>query len=224
MICDDRVTVSDPDSKPSVRHLSLAEAWAGSGRMLFVREPDRLVALLRTLAPHFDDARARVWRDLHPVAPRRFAWTWQRGGGREPLDCWLDIDGAIARRPDRGLSEVEWQTIDDLYVHGPTQPGIPADVRAALIEHLGLDPADAFPQIDHAAIPARSWSWNQREDGEEGASVGGAAVIIGYQYQHDIGWGEYAVERVITRAADIYLSAPPDIEAEIRAALTPPYS
>src|SRR5688572_24287611 len=40
---DDAVVVSDPDSKPSVRTLTLAEAWAGSGRMLFVREPDRLV-------------------------------------------------------------------------------------------------------------------------------------------------------------------------------------
>jgi hypothetical protein len=219
LIDDNEVVVSDPDSMPSVRRLSLTAAWEGSGRMLFVRDPDRLVELLRTMAPSFDDARARVWRDLRPLPPRRFAWTWDRGGGREPLACWLDVEGAIVRRPDRSSIEEPWHTIDDLYVHGPSQPGIPADVRAALVEHLGLDPADAFPRVEHAAIASRSWSWNQREDGEEGASIGGAAVTIGYQYQHDLAWGEYAVERVITRAADIYLHAPADIESEMRALL-----
>ena len=72
----DDVTVTDPTCAPSVHTLSFAEAWAGSGRMLFVRDPDRLVEILRALAPRFDDARARVWRDLrarrdHDGAPRR---------------------------------------------------------------------------------------------------------------------------------------------------------
>jgi hypothetical protein len=216
---DDAVVVTDTQSMPSVRTLSFAEAWAGSGRMLFVRDPDRLVAILRALAGRFTDARSRVWRDLRAdLAPRRFTWTWDRGA-REPLDCWIELDGAIARRPDRGLGEVAWQTVDDLYVHGPTQPGIPRELRAALIDHLQLDPADAFPAVDHAAIPARSWSWDQRDDGETGASIGGAAVVAGYQYRQDMGWSEYAVERVITRAAEIYLWAPASIEAELRAAL-----
>lgn len=50
LIDDDVVTLSDPDTQPSIRRLSLAEAWEGSGRMLFVHDPDRLVDLLRTLA------------------------------------------------------------------------------------------------------------------------------------------------------------------------------
>jgi hypothetical protein len=217
---DDGVVVTDTNSTPSVRTLTFAEAWAGSGRMLFVRDPDRMVELLRALAPRFDDARARVWRDLRAdLPPRRFAWTWDRGGGRAPLDCWLELDGAIARRPERSSGEVAWQPIDDLYVHGPTQPGIPRDVRAALIEHLRLDPRDAFPAIDHAAIPARSWSWDVREDGESGVSIGGAAVVAGYQYRQDMGWSEYAVERVVTRAADVHLWAPSDVDGEVRAAL-----
>lgn len=213
VVIGDVVVVIDPDSMPSVRELTPAEAWAGSGRMLFVRDPDKLVEHLRALAPRFDDARARVWRDLRPVAPRRFAWPWKDG------EAWFEVDGAIARRPTRYYDDLGWQTIDDLYVHGPTQPGIPRDVRAALIDHLGLDPRDAFPLVDHAAIPSRSWSWDVRDDGESGLSIGGASVVAGYQYRHDIGWSEYAVERVITRAGDIYLWAPAEIEAEMRAVL-----
>jgi hypothetical protein len=220
VVIGDVVVVVDPDCSPAVRMLSPAEAWAGSGRMLFVRDPDELVAHLRALAPRFDDARARVWRDLRADLPaRRFTWRWERGGGRTPVDCWLELDGAIARRPDRGSSEAPWQTMDDLYVHGPSQPGIPRAMRQELIDHLALDPRDAFPVIDHAAIPARSWSWDQRDDGETGASIGGAAVVAGYQYRHDIGWTEYAVERVVTGAADIFLSAPPEVEAELLALL-----
>lgn len=219
LIGDDAVLVRDPDSMPSERTLPPAEAWAGSGHMLFVRDPDRLVALLRTLAPRFDDARARVWRDLRPVARRRFAWTWDRGGGREPVACWLELDGDIAHRPAQSHEAVAWQTVDDLYVHGPSQVGIPAEVRAALVAHLGLDPADAFPRIDHAAIAPRSWSWNQRDDGEEGLSIGGPSVVMGYQYQHDLAWGEYPVERVLTGAADIHVAAPGSIQAEMRALL-----
>ncbi|HUQ07478.1 MAG TPA: hypothetical protein VM261_33525 [Kofleriaceae bacterium] len=219
LIGDDTVTVRDPDSMPEVRVMSLAAAWAGSGHMLFVRNADTLVGLLRTLAPRFDDARARVWRDLRPVARRRFEWTWDRGGGREPVRSWIELDGDIARRPSRSHEPVDWQTIDDLYVHGPSQVGVPADVRAALVAHLGLDPADAFPLVEHAAIAPRSWSWNQREDGEEGLSIGGPSVVMGYQYQHDIAWGEYPVERVITRAADIYVAAPESIQSEMRALL-----
>jgi hypothetical protein len=219
LIGDDSVTVRDPDSRPEVTVMTLAAAWEGSGRMLFVRDPDRLVALLRTLAPRFDDARARVWRDLRPVARRRFDWTWDRGGGREPRVSWIELDGDIARRPHQSHEAVDWQTIDDLYVHGPSQCAMPADVRAAVIAHLELDPADAFPLVEHAAIAPRSWSWNQREDGEEGLAIGGPAVVMGYQYQHDIAWGEYPVERVITRAADIYVTAPAGIQAEMYAAL-----
>jgi hypothetical protein len=219
LIGDDSVLVRDTDSMPSERKLSLAEAWAGSGHMLFVREPATLVGLLRTMAPRFDDARARVWRDLRPVAPRRFEWTWDRGGGREPRPAWIELDGDIARRPAQTHEAVAWQTIDDLYVYGPSQIGIPAEVRAAIIAHLGLDPSDAFPLVDHAAIAPRSWSWNQREDGEEGLSIGGPSVVMGYQYQHDIAWGEYPVERVITRAADIYVAAPGSIQDEMRALL-----
>jgi hypothetical protein len=219
LIGDDEVVVNDPSSAPSMRRLSLAEAWAGSGRMLFVRDPDRLVELLRTLAPRFDDARARVWRDLRPLPPRRFEWRWDRGNGGEAKECWIEVDGGVVRRPKQYYDDTGWHTVDDLYIHGPTQPGIPADVRAALVDYLGLDPADAFPRVEHAAIAYRSWSWNQREDGEEGASIGGASVVIGYQYQHDIAWGDHAVERVITRAADVYLNAPAAVEAELRTLL-----
>ncbi len=209
---DDEVIVTDTACQPSVRTMSVAEAWAGSGYMLFVRDPDRLVEVLRALALRFDDARARVWRDLRPVPPRRFAW---RHGDK---DAWLEVDGPIARRPV-SFDEVPWQTVDDLYVHGPTQPGIPADVRAALIDHLGLDPRDAFPRIDHAAIPKHDWTWDKQDDGETGMTIGGAGLVVGYRYGHDMGWTEHAVERVLTRAANIHLWAPAEIDAEMRTLL-----
>ncbi len=225
-ILGDEVIVTDPTSLPSRRVLTLAEAFAGSGRMLFVRDPDQLVGVLRELAARLGDlvdprdrARQRFWRAWTPVPARTFTWTWDRGGGREPLACVLEVEGAIARRPQRYYDDLTWQTLDDLFVHGPIQPGIPVDVRAALIEHLGHDPFDAFPRVDRAAIAPRSWSWNQQDDGEEGASIGGATVVIGYQFGHDMGWSEHPVERVISGAADIYFSAPAAIRDELLALL-----
>lgn len=210
----DVVVVSDPDCRPSERRMSRAEAFAGSGRMLFVRDPDRLIELLRDLAarlpalPGRDGVRQRYWRRWTPVPARRFAWG----------DAWLDVEGGIARVPPRAGELVPWQPLDDLLVHGPIQPCIPPDVRAALIAHLGADPADAFPAMDHE-IARRDWTWNQRDDGEEGATLSGATVTTGYQFGHDMGWGDHAVERVYTRAPEIFLSAPAPMIEEIHAAL-----
>jgi|GEM_PF-3874985 len=228
---------SDSRCAPETRSFSLAAAFADA-RMLFIDRPEILAEVLRALSAllvdHALDTRGRqrraFWQAFGATPSLHLAWTYPRSTAQPAEPVTLDVSGVSAlctAPPPDSSAERVWQSIDDLFFYGPLEPGIPAAVRrelvatilSALAPHSGLDASHAFPEIDHALIAPASWSWNVKDDGESGASIGGPSVIVGYQYGHDYGWGAYSVERVLTDAPELSFDAPAETWAAIVEAL-----
>ena len=238
-----QLIASDSGAQPSVQVFALAEAF-GRSRMLFVDRPEILASVLRTLAGLLDEValetprdrkRHAFWRHLSSdgARPLQLSWSWQRLGGQPPQQVTIDVAAEVVLGPEPNRA---WQLLDDALLHGPLDPGIPPLARTALVDRIlealipgsGLGAGDAFPEIDRSRIPDRSWSWNHQDDGEEGVTIGGEAVVVGYQFRHDMGWTAYPVERVVTCAPDVYVSAPSEIwnplMAQLRTAIVGQHS
>ena len=230
--------VWDSRSQPDTRTFSLVEAFADA-RLLFIERPEIFADVMRALATRLDEDQLEVlarrrrafWLAFDACAPFQLGWSYQRSSEQPPRPVTLEVSEVSAlctAPPPDSYTERKWQLIDDLFFHGPLEPGIPAATRAELVAAIlaalkpgsGLDASHAFPEVDHARIEPASWTWDKQEDGESGAAIGGAAVISGYQYGHDFGWSEYSVERVLTGAPEIVVfSAPAEVWAGIVDAL-----
>jgi hypothetical protein len=223
---------TDSRSQPDSRTFSLTGAF-DEARLLFIERPEILAEVMRALAARLDETqleertrrRRAFWLALAPdgCAPLSLSWSYASSTERTVT---LDLNGVVAlctAPPPDSYSERVWHSIDDLFFHGPMEPGIPPAARAQVIASIlaalgpgsGLDASHAFPEIDHARIAPASWTWDKTDEGESGANAGGPAVIVGYQYGHDYGWSAYSAERVLTGAPEIYLHAPADITAAI---------
>ena len=90
-------------------------------------------------------------------------------------------------------------------MHAPPLPWVPialdalrAKLFAALRPGHGIEVDASFPSLNHSRVHSLSWAWDQRANWESGLTLSPGCVTIGYQYEHDMAWSEYAPKRVLS--------------------------
>ncbi len=222
-----------PTSKPDRQRYPLARAFRAP-HLLAIHHPETCLEVVQALAERLspeevevplDALRLRWWRGYDPakVKEQALAARWHRG------EAALQLTGWCLWGPEQDYT---WQRRyfylpDDVFFYGPPAPGVPLEQRRALKAALlgavapeaGIALEQGFPLLDYARVEEGSWSWNETDDGSEGARLIGGALSVGYQYRYDVGWSTWAAERFLTGAPELYSSMPGAVRAEILARL-----
>lgn len=236
------VTLERPGQPPARR--PIAEAFAAP-HLVFVRDPMVRLELFAAIAGRLDPAALatpalRVRRrfslayDPSRLRARPMAFVHEAGSDRGVEALTLDAYGAVVREPV-WVGSVPWLP-DELFVHGPPQPGAPRALRdrlrrallGALRDGHDLTAADAFPTLDHAAMTPRSWSWDEDpRGGGSWAKVRAGRVAVGYQHERDVGEAAFSPENVATgdprvRLGDLPSEIATELVDEVRRAVVAP--
>lgn len=180
------------------------------------------------LASERDRTRLAFWRAYDPERVRAEVLAFVTQRPREaPTQHVIRLDGLGMYALEYACAAPTHYLPDDVFVHGPSLPSVPLHTREVLRSRLfaalrpghGLTREQSFPRLDHARMTGRSWSWDRRQNGETGLVVAPGCVTAGYQYEHDMGWSDYAPERVLSKDPRVALAAPPEVEQEVLADL-----
>jgi hypothetical protein len=189
--------------------------------------PEQAVTLYR-FYKHFNAA----------LMPER-AYTWQVVDGAYcyTYDCRLQpyMWEELVTYPDGRISRNSAALLGHLLVWGPRQPAVPLTVRKELHALLcavapgsGLAPADAFPLIDHSALPTVRHEYADTAQSGEYVYMGKGYVCRGGWSDYGRQGGAYYVspEQVLCNP-ELFISGEvpdaimEDLRAKIRACLLP---
>lgn len=230
------VTLLSDFSTPSERRWSMAAAFSRPD-LIAGLPPETRFALVEALAARVpssdiqssrDRTRVALWRhyDRSRVRPETFVFAVPRPKG-PPVAHVFRLDGLGLHIPASAYAPEAHYLPDDVFVHGSPLPGMPRHARATLRRRLfaalrpghGLQLDQSFPTLDYARLTPREWTWDARSDGAKSLMLTPGTVLAGYQYGHDMGYTEYAPERVLTREPRVDLGGSLEVERELLAAL-----
>ncbi len=231
------VTLVSSQCTPSERRWAPVEAFCRPD-LIAGLPPETRFALVQALAERIsadelhlprDRSRHAFWQhyDRARVHPETFAFVVPQPN-REPVTHVFRLDGLGLHIPASAYAPEAHYLPDDVFVHGPPLPATPLHARATLRRRLfeALRPGHplraehSFPRLDHARMAPQRWTWNPRSDGETILELSRGSVLAGYVYGHDMGYTEYAPERVLSGEPRVHLSAPAEVERELLSKLT----
>lgn len=231
------VTLVSGLSTPSEVSWSLVAAFR-EPHLISGLPPEVRFALVEALAARIPSSHLDTSRDLTRLAfwehyERRrvqsetFAFVIPQQD-REPVGHSFRLDGLGLHVPASMHAPAAHYLPDDVFVHGPPLPAVPRQARSTLRNRLfhalrrghALRPEHSFPDLDHTLLAPQLWVWDTRSDGEKSVQLSPGLVLAGHQYGHDMGFTEYAPERVWSGAPSVDLGAPDAVERELLVALT----
>ena len=214
----------------------------------FVGEPQVVTAMFRYLCQHLAlpiDATPEIrthyffYKYFEPLLVPNRSYEWQMRDPHSVQTYLCKLDPVLwvqnFMRSDGSLYRNSSTLLGQLLVWGPPQPGMPLETRRELRALLcavapgsGLQPSQAFPLIDHAALPSVRHDFNEKATSGDYIYMGNGYVCRGGWSEPDHQGGAHYVspEQLLCNPhlfspAEVPAPILQDLQAKIRACVLP---